>query len=150
MRAFIRKITISSTLGAMLMGGAVAQATTALPPIHKIGSVEYMSGGIGLDESKAIESASRQWPLTLEFAAKDKQHADFLADVKVRVQDTRGHNALEATSDGPFLLAKLPPGSYHVEATLGGKTLHGNVMIKQHEPAKAVFVWAADAERSAS
>lgn len=150
MRTFIHKVTVASALGAMLVGGALAQAATTLPPVHKMGSVEYLSGGIGLDESRAIESASRQWPLTLEFAAKDRQHADFLADVKVRVRDARGHDALEATSDGPFLVAKLPPGSYVVNATVGGKTLRENVVIKEHQPAKAVFFWPADAHRSAS
>ena len=38
-------------------------------------------GGIGQDESTAIEKACRQWPLTLEFAIRDKHHADFVADV---------------------------------------------------------------------
>ena len=110
-----------------------------------MGTVEYLSGGIGLDESRAIESASRQWPLTLEFAARDRQHADFLSDVKVRVRDARGHDALEATSEGPFLLAKLPPGAYVVEATLEGRTLRENVVIRPHQPAKALFVWRAEA-----
>ena len=150
MRTLIHKITAAGALGAMLMSGAIAQAASTLPPVQKVGSVEYLSGGIGLDESRAIESASHQWPLILEFAAKDGQHADYLANVQVRVRDAKGHDTLEATSDGPFLLAKLPPGRYSVDATVGGKTLYENVVIKQHQPAKAVFVWAADAHRSAS
>ena len=151
MRTLIQKITAAGAFGAMLMSGALAQAATTLPPIHKMGSVEYLSGGIGLDESRAIESASHQWPLILEFVAKDGQHASFLTDVQVRVRDAKGHTTLEATSDGPFLLAKLPPGRYSVDATVGGKTLYENVVIRQHQPAKAVFVWwAADAHRGAS
>ena len=57
------------------------------------------------DESRAISHA------------RDKQHADFLADVKVRVRDTHGHDTMKATSDGPFLLAKLPPGQYGIVAS---------------------------------
>jgi hypothetical protein len=129
----------------MLIGGTLVHAATALPDVHRTGPVEYLSGGVGLDESRAIESAGRQWPLTLEFAARDGQHADFLADVKVRVRDATGQDALEATSDGPFLLARLPPGAYIVDATLGGRTLRQNVVIRPHQPAKALFVWPADA-----
>lgn len=150
MSPLFRKIVLAAAAGAMLSGGALAQAGTMLPPVHKFGSVEYLSGGIGLDESRAIEHASTQWPLTLEFAAKDKQHADFLADVKVRVRDTHGHETMTATSDGPFLLAKLPSGHYVVDATLDGKTLHENVVIKDHQPTKAVFVWPGEARSKAS
>lgn len=145
MRTLIRNAALAGTLGAMLLGGALAQSASTLPPVHKTGSAEYLSGGIGLDESRAIQHASTQWPLTLEFAAKDRKHDDFLSDVKVRIRDTRGHEALEATSDGPFLLAKLPPGPYIVDATVGDKTLHENVTIRPRQPAKAVFVWPADA-----
>ena len=145
MRTLMHKITFAGTLGAMLLGGGLARAADALPPVQKMGSVEYLSGGIGVDESKAIEKASPHWPLTLEFAAKDRQRADFMADVKVRVRDAHGHDALDATSNGPFLLAKLPPGSYGIDATAAGKTLHEHVTVKQHQPARAVFVWAGDA-----
>ena len=150
MRNRMHKITVAAAAAAVLLGGGLARAATVLPPVHKTGSIEYLSGGIGLGESKAIESASRQWPLTLEFATRDRQRADFMADVKVRVRDARGHDALDATSDGPFLLAKLPPGSYVIDATAGGKTLHEHVVIRQHQPTRAVFVWAGDVHRSDS
>ena len=118
--------------------------------MHKSGQIEYLSGGIGRDEAAAIESASTQWPLTLEFAVKDRQRADFAADVKVVVRDAKGHAELQATADGPFLLAKLTPGHYAVDATLAGKTLHEKVLVKQGHPAKAVFVWPTGAGESRS
>ena len=150
MRTLIRNVAVAGTLGAMWLGGALAQSAPTLPPVHKMGSAEYLSGGIGLDESRTIEQASKHWPLTLEFAAKDRKHDDFLSDVKVQIRDSRGHEALATTTDGPFLLAKLPPGPYVVDATLGDKTLHENVTVRQHQPAKAVFVWPAEARDSAS
>ena len=54
--------------GLLLGGVARAQADSALPAVQKSGAVEYLSGGIGLDESTAIQSASRHWP------AGDKPH----------------------------------------------------------------------------
>jgi len=143
MKTLIHKAAMAATLGALMMGGAVAQTAIALPPVHKSGDVEYLSGGIGKDESTAIERASKQWPLTLEFAVKGKQRDVFAADVKVVVHDAKGHAALEATSDGPFLLAKLAPGPYVVDATLAGKTLHEKVVVKHGQPTKVVFLWPA-------
>jgi hypothetical protein len=119
----------------------LAAADSALPTVHREGRVAYLSGGIGQDESKAIQRAERQWPLTLEFAVKDRQRADFAADVDVVVRDARGHAALRAQGAGPFLLARLEPGSYAVAATLDGRTLHEKVVVKPGEPARAVFVW---------
>ena len=141
MKNQINNAAIAVTLGALMTGGTFVQAATSLPPVHKSGHVAYLSGGIGKDEATAIENASRQWPLTLELVVKDKKRADFTADVNVRVRDAKGHTALQATSDGPFLLAKLTPGRYDVDATLAGKTLHEKVLVKQGQMAKAVFEW---------
>jgi hypothetical protein len=70
MSKVIRKTARTTALGSLLLGGALAQAA-ALPAVHTAGHVQYLSGGIGKDESQAIENASKHWPLTLEFAVKD-------------------------------------------------------------------------------
>ena len=61
-----------------------------------------------------------------------------------------GHNALHAAADGPLLLPKAVPGRYAGEATLPGKTLHQKVLVKQDQPAKAVFRWPIGAGESRS
>lgn len=148
MKSLIHKAAAAATAGALMT--CVPYALAALPPIHRSGQIEYLSGGIGKDESAAIESASRRWPLTLEFAVKDKQRADFAADVSVVVRDENGHSALEALAGGPFLLARLAPGRYAVDATLAGKTLHERVVVQTGHPAKSVFLWPAGTDRSGS
>jgi len=143
MEKAIQKAGAVAALAAAMLAGA--QAASPLPAVHKAGRVEYLSGGIGKDEAGAIEQASRQWPLTLEFAVKDKRRDDFAADVHVLVRDAKGDTALDATAGGPFLLARLAPGRYAVDATLAGKTLHRKVSIERGHPAKAVFVWPSSA-----
>ena len=150
MRNLIHKTTIAAALGALMLGGTLAHAAAALPAVHRSGAVEYLSGGIGRDEAKAIESAGKEWPLMLEFAVKDRQRADFAADVKVIVRDAGGRAALHVTSKGPFLLARLAPGRYAVDATLADKTLHENILVQHGHPARAVFVWPAGTNESRS
>jgi hypothetical protein len=130
---------LAGALAALLVGAA--QAAAPLPPVQQSRGIEYLTGGIGRDESKAIAAAAKQWPLTLEFAVKDHRRADFVADVNVRVRDANGRTALEAMAGGPFLLARLAPGHYRVDASFAGKTLHEQVVVKARHPAKAVFVW---------
>ena len=150
MTSMIHKAAIAAATGALLLGTAFAQAAVSLPAVHKSGQVEYLSGGVGQDEAKAIESASRQWPLTLEFAVKDKQKADFVADVNVMLRDAEGRTALKAVADGPFLLARVQPGHYTVDATFDGKTLHEKVLVKAGQPAKRFFEWPAGTGESHS
>lgn len=146
MRKLFKKSAAVAAMGALLLGTAFAQDMSSLPPVHKSGGVEYLTGGVGSDQSTAIERASKQWPLTLEFAVKDKSHADFAADVNTVVRDAKGHPVIQVDSAGPFVLAKLKPGRYVVDASLDGKTLHERVLVKPGQHARAVFVWPADTD----
>ena len=131
------------TAGFLLASSAHAQTDSALPPVQKSGAVEYLSGGIGLDESTAIKSASRQWPLSLVFSVQAAGKAEFASDVKLEIRDAKGAQVLATTASGPFLLAKLPPGSYSLRATLAGKTLERKVQIKAGGSARVELVWPA-------
>lgn len=131
------------TAGVLLAGAAHAQSESALPPVQKSGAVEYLSGGIGLDESTAIKSASRHWPLSLVFSVQAPGKAEFASDVKLEIRDAKGAQVLATTASGPFLLAKLPPGSYSLRASLAGKTLERKVQIKAGGSARVELVWPA-------
>jgi hypothetical protein len=147
MRVSISKLTRLALLGVVATGTAMAAGAASLPPVHTEGGVAYLSGGIGQGEVRAIERSERQWPLTLEFAQNDRRHADFVADVAVVVRGLDRRTSLHATSEGPFLLAKLPPGRYAVDATLDGRTLHRQVTVREGVPTSAVLVWPAGTDK---
>jgi hypothetical protein len=150
MRHLFKKSAAAAALGALLLGNAFGQDAPQVPMVQKSGPVEYLTGGVGLDQSTAIERVSKQWPLTLEFAVKDGARADFAADVNTVVRDAGGRPVIQVDSAGPFLLAKLAPGRYRVDASLQGKSLHQRVVVKRGEPVKAVFLWPADIGHSGS
>jgi len=140
----------AAALGTLLGSAAIAAPAAQLPPVQKAGPVEYMTGGIGKDEAAAIEHDSRQWPLTMEFAIKDKARAEFAADVAVEIRDANGKTVLEAKATGPFMLAKLAPGHYTVHARLAGMALQRKVEVSKGHHAKAVFLWLAGTDRPTS
>jgi len=146
----MRPAAVAVLCGGSLFGVLTAQA--ANPPIHIVNGIEYMSGGIGSDEAQFMETVSPRWAATFEFAVKDasnKQGADFAANVQVQVRDANnGNSLLTATADGPFLLARLEPGHYAVEATLNGQTLKQELTVRAGEASKATFVWPTSALRS--
>ena len=141
----LRRLVIAMVAAGVISAAGVGAYNHAhaagVPLIHKSGAVEYMSGGIGTDESSVIEAISKHWSLSLEFAVKSGKRAEFAANVKLSVHDAKGREVLHATSGGPFLLARLAPGNYTVDATLAGKTLQETVAIQTGKAVKAVFIW---------
>jgi hypothetical protein len=125
--------------------GAAAPAHTAgaslLPPEQKQGSIVYVTGGIGLDEAKAVERMARNYPLTLEFLVKAQPRAEFTAAVKVIVTDHTGKVVLDTLCEGPFLLARLPPGRYTVTAEQAGETKTRHVQVVDKSAKRVIFEW---------
>lgn len=145
--AVLNAIVLSAV---MLQVPAHAQAEGALPPVQKSGEVDYLTGGVGLDESTAIKSASGQWPLSLVFSVQAGGRAQFASDVKLEIHDAKGALALDVTATGPYLLARLAPGSYSLRATLAGKTLERKVQVKQGASSRVELVWPAGTNQSQS
>jgi hypothetical protein len=126
-------------------GGTTTDQTSAgnvsgggLPQIQQQGDVSYVSGGVGLDESKALQQAQSQWPLSLRFTGPG---SDFLADVHVRVVDAHNADVLNATSRGPYMLVKLRPGRYTVHAEYKDRDQSKSVTVPANGTAKSAFYW---------
>ena len=124
-------------LGLGLAG--VAFAAGDLPPQQTSGSVSYVTGGIGLDESDAIKAAEKDFSLSLLFA--QTKRGEYLCDVKVSIKDKAGKTVLEAMADGPMLLARLPAGAYKISAEHEGVVLLRTVTINAKGVTRAAFVW---------
>jgi hypothetical protein len=136
--------------GAGLLGALSAHAITN-PPIYMTNNVEYMSGGIGKDQAALMETVSPRWPATFEFATKDRKGADFAANVHVTVRDHGGKALLDnVVSAGPFMVARLEPGDYEIEAQLGGQTLKQPLHVIAGVDTKATFLFPAGTDMAAA
>jgi len=92
-------VALIAAIAVGLPGGAWAQATdNGMPEIQRQSDIEFVSGGVGADESHALENARSQWPLGLNFTGSG---SDYLADVQVRIVDAHNADVLTATSQGP-------------------------------------------------
>ena len=140
------KITcIRIIVGALTLGWAGAVlAAGDLPPLQTSGSVSYVTGGIGLDESAAIKAAEKDFSLSLLFAQTTR--GEYLSDVRVSIKNQAGKIVLETESDGPMLLARLPVGAYTVSADYGGKVLVRKVRVEAKGVTRAGFVWQLTAK----
>ena len=109
-------------------------------------NVKYMSGGVGLEERKAMETqGSKGYDMKLEFAITPGNYVSF---VDVKINDQSGKPVINTQANGPWLYADLPKGTYTVVANYEGKeksqkvTVNGGLKkvtfhFKSDEPAQA-------------
>ncbi|AGA89206.1 hypothetical protein Thimo_0336 [Thioflavicoccus mobilis 8321] len=87
----------------------------------------WLSGGVGLDEREYIlDHYADDFNLKLEFALAG---GSYLGDVEVLITTGSGDIVMQALSEGPWFLTRLPAGTYHVQATSGDRTLKQTVQV---------------------
>ncbi|MBI5722243.1 MAG: hypothetical protein HZC37_31595 [Burkholderiales bacterium] len=95
-------------------GLTLASAAMAADPP----AVPVRSGGVSVDEFAELNRQASAYSLKLILAAKGS--GAYLADVDVVVRELPSRSVvLEHRSEGPLVLASLPPGRYEVAATYG-------------------------------
>ena len=122
---------------------SIADETGWLPPggsmqVQTQQGIRFASGGIGLSGRDELRTLSPQFNLRLMFAMQDS--GNYLAGAQVRILNSRGAVVLDATSEGPYFLAQLPPGSYTVEVSALGQTQQQTARIGQQQ-SRLNFFW---------
>lgn len=133
----------------MAQAAPPADPLAALPQAKTVGSIEMLTGGIGVSEATAMRAAAKAWPLALEFYRELGGRPAFTTGVKVSIADAQGAPVLQASSDGPYFFVKLPPGRYTVFATLGTQTVERDVEIQPGKTTRANLRWTGAAAPAA-
>ncbi len=123
---FMRDGTFARCLAMVIAaGGLVYSQVTAqaqVPASMPFDSAVTISGGeavcTGVSMEAREDSRWNAYPLKVEIAGKGGQ---YLGDVQVTVSKD-GAEVAKVTCGGPWLLFKLPPGRYQVDATIEGST----------------------------
>jgi hypothetical protein len=139
------KLGLTSALGLALIAALPARAmmnpelNPELPPTMKNGAVKYMSGGISRDQQSAMERDASGYPLELRFLASGRAYAP--AYVPVKIRNHSGKVILDATSDGPLMLADVPDGHYTVSARHAGRTETLDANVEHGKRETLAFDW---------
>src|SRR5687768_12579895 len=115
----------------------------SLPAVQTQGETEFLTGGIGKDESDAILQEGKAWPLMLELAQAADPRAQYISDVQITVKDKSGNTVLDTSAEGPYLLIKLPPGKYSLDAVYESVKLHRHLDIWEGSHKKLTLLWPA-------
>ncbi|MEJ5375104.1 MAG: carboxypeptidase regulatory-like domain-containing protein [bacterium] len=115
-----RGAMLGAILVVLMVGVVWAQTDAPVIKERAQGEVKYLVGGVGLEEREYMTSVSGNYNLKLVFAMASRE---YLAEVRVVILDPKGKTYVTTTADGPWMMVKLPQGSYLVQATAGGQTL---------------------------
>jgi hypothetical protein len=127
--AMNRGIQVLATMAVVLFTFGVAARAADAP---------YISGGVGADEREELLAKEKAYNLKIIVAEKS---GDYLVGVKVVIESARNERVLDATMEGPILLAKLVPGTYTIRATSDDRTLTRTVTIPAQGLRQEDFRW---------
>lgn len=130
-------LLLAGTMLLPTMNNAISADVT----VKTTGGIPHVSGGIGEGPLAKMETMARDFNLKLVFAL---QSGNYVTDVKVVIADTKGKTLLDATSEGPWFLAKLPAGKYQIVATFEGKAVKRSVTVGKAKLQTVDFRWAAE------
>ncbi len=115
-------------------------ADVAADLTHQQGTISYMSGGIGQDESDAMEAA--QGGYNLRVLNTDKA-GHYSGDIRIVISDSKNKPLLDTVA-GPLFYANLANGRYVVEGFSGNQHQKKLVTITGHKPIRVRFTWQQD------
>jgi len=126
----------------LLIAGALAVAGSAAAQLalQSANGIRYASGGIGESERDELMLVLPDYNLKLVAAAQ--KSGAFLSDVRLAVLDAGGAKVLETTLDGPWFVARFPPGRYTLELAHGTVTQKRAVTIPAQGRRVEYVYWA--------
>jgi hypothetical protein len=138
-RKSIANLLAAASLGSMLLGPAII--AWAGEEVRTSGAVTYVSGGVATDSINRLTDMAKDFNLKLVFAMKS---GEYLSDVKVSITDATGRTVLDAVSEGPWFLARLPQGNYRVTASSSGNAIAQRVMVDGGRLSTVDFRWSSE------
>jgi hypothetical protein len=103
--------------------------------------ISYISGGVGEEESQAILTESKQWPLLLELSQLENGRGVWIFGAKIKILNTMNQVIFDAQADGPYILINLTAGQYQIEASYQGSIQKKSVLIQGSGLQKLAIFW---------
>jgi hypothetical protein len=116
-----KQLMVGVAAGLMAVAGVYAQ---------KDATVRFDASAVTFDEIAALEQRVGDYSLKLVLAAKGS--GDYLADVDVQIVSLPQRElVLHERTQGPLLMAALPPGRYEITGTFGDVALGTPESVKR-------------------
>jgi hypothetical protein len=112
-----------------------------VPEPQTDGNIQFISGGIGSDESASIKAVAKKWPLYIEFSKRDENKSVWISEVSVTITDAKGQQVFTQSNQGPMLLVGLKPGKYSIQASYEDVKMVRSLTVSSSQFQKISFQW---------
>jgi len=109
-----------------------------IPVAHDNHGIAYVTGGVGQDEVAALRGLASRYNMRATFTTGS---GEYLSGVAVQVSRSDGTVVFNATSDGPYLFARLPQGRYRLTASLDGAQRSRELYVPARGDVRFTMVW---------
>ncbi|HTT38589.1 MAG TPA: hypothetical protein VMH32_13075 [Burkholderiales bacterium] len=137
----MKGLRVISAFALALTGCGMALAIESVVTGQSNG-IPYATGGVGLESRELLRAKESEFNLAVVLSLKDGQ---YLGGGKVSVRAAGGKTLLAVEAQGPWVLARLAPGKYVVEATLAGIARSRNVTIGKAGMKRVYLTWDREA-----
>lgn len=110
-------------------------------PKEAAGGFKYVTGGVGDVEQANMQAMYGGYSFMLVNVLSGPDAA-FVSNVHVTIKKN-GEVVLETTTDGPWLIADIPPGTYHLTASFDGSTTTNTLKLYEEADQRLVIDWRA-------
>ncbi|MBU3578290.1 carboxypeptidase-like regulatory domain-containing protein [Polynucleobacter sp. UK-Kesae-W10] len=124
---------------ALVMGSSFTLAQ--IPDTQRSEGIAYISGGVGEEETNAILSEAKQWPLLLELSQIENGRGVWIFGAQIKVINSQKKVIFDAQADGPYMLINLESGDYQIQASYQGVEQKRSISVKAGTPQKIVIFW---------
>lgn len=108
-----------------------------LPDIQQQGDIYYITGGIGTEETQAMQSERSNYNLQIMSADKAGHFNGYPHIIITDLQN----NELVSSEGGPLFYVNMPKGKYIVQGFVGEQSQKQNITITGKKITYLRFVW---------
>ena len=136
----LKNLTTVLALGGLIAFPAIASfATDQLPDTERQSAINFITGGIGDEETDAMEAVKGDYNLRVTSADKT---GHFSGEPHIIITDMQ-HNELLSTEAGPLFYAEMPAGHYIVEGSNKGENKSQHIVVNGKRIVAVRFTWQA-------
>ena len=118
------------------------------PPVHRLGNIRYLTGGIGADEAALMRAERSRYPLAVTLSQNGPDgRAIFLTDVHAVLRGADGTAVFCTVDAGPYLFINVAPGRYRLELTTqDGRVQQRELQLQAGKRQDVSVLWPAKPE----
>ena len=103
--------------------------------------VSYITGGVGEEESSAILTEAKQWPLLLELSQLENGRGIWIFGSQIKILNASNAVVFDAKADGPYMLINLTAADYVIQASYQGVVQNRSISVKAGQSQKISIFW---------